>query len=372
MKTVVHKIYDAADCEEQIRDAAEVLRQGGLVVFPTETVYGIAARGDAEGMAKLTAVKERDDSKFYSLHIPDEDVLGKYVPYIDMRARKLIKNFWPGPVSVIFKLTDEQLKRQCDLLGKKWAVLYKDNTIGVRCPDNRIACRLLEVAGVPVVATSANISGMPAATNFEDAFELFNGKVPIMIDGGDCEEQQASTVVRVGSGSIDVLREGAVSSEEIADISTVNILFVCGNNACCSPIAAQICRKLLAGKVGCDVERLELFGYKVMSAGVMVPVKPPSNIGVIERCSKLGFNLSDHTVSSLMPRDILCSDLILVMEEEHRNRIIDFYPELADRCKLLAGDYDICDPAEGGIDVYANFASIVENAITERIGELLI
>jgi len=372
MNTIVYKIDDAAACGEQLRNAADVLRKGGLVVFPTETVYGIAARGDIEGMNALTAIKGRDDSKFYSLHIPDDESVGKYVPYIDMRAKKLIKNFWPGPVTIVFKLTDEQLKAQQEKLGKKWACLYKDNSIGVRCPDNHIASRLLELAGVPVVATSANISGMPAATCFDDAFECFDGKLPVIIDGGDCEESLASTVVRISSGSIDVLREGAVSSEEISDISTVNILFVCGSNTCCSPIAAQICRKLLAGKVGCDVERLELFGYKVRSAGVMVPVKQPENMGVVELCGELGFDLSGHKIAGLMPRDILCSDLILVMEAEQRNRIVDFYPELADKCKLLAGDYDICDPADGGLDVYANFATLVENAITERIGELLI
>ncbi|MFI4911394.1 MAG: L-threonylcarbamoyladenylate synthase [Sedimentisphaeraceae bacterium JB056] len=372
MNTLVYHSKDLYADSEKLKNAAEILKNGGLVVIPTETVYGIAARADKAGIEALNELKQRDLSKFYSLHIPNTESLKKYVQSTDMRTAKLVRNFWPGPVTVVFSLTDQQVDSTVKALGKQWEPMYKENSIGVRCPDNEITSKLLELAQVPILATSANLSGMPAAVDFDQAFQTFNEKVPLIINDGACEESMGSTVVRIKNGNIDILREGAINSEEIADISTVNIVFVCSTNTCCSPIAAEICRKLLSKRIGCDVERLRLFGYNISSAGVMAPIKQPLRTEALNLGKNLGFDLSDHISTPLAPRDILCCDLILTMDADQKKRIVDFYPQLEDRCKLLAGDYDICDPADGSSEVYSKFADVVENAINERIGELLI
>jgi tRNA threonylcarbamoyl adenosine modification protein (Sua5/YciO/YrdC/YwlC family) len=372
MKTQVYHIEGCGYDQQQLLQAAEILRAGGLVIIPTETVYGIAARGDEVGFDALNAIKGRDLSKFYSLYIPDSQALGRYVPSIDMRTAKLVHNFLPGPVTIVFNLTDQEVKEQIKSLGKKWAGIYKDNSIAVRCPDNEATCRLLELADIPIVATGAGLSGMPAATDFEQAFNAFNTKVPFMFNDGECGEKIGSTVVRISNGSIDVLREGAVDSQEIADISTVDIIFVCSSNTCRSPLAAEICKKQLAARLGCDTERLEMFGYKIRSAGVMAPLEKPIRQEAVNLANELGFDLSRHISTPLVPRDLLCCDLILAMQQEHRDRIISFYPQLADKCRLVADDYDICSPSDGNGKVYAKFAQILENAIEQVIGEILI
>ena len=372
MNTEVYHI-DGSDCDtEKLLAAAKTLRNGGLVIIPTETVYGIAARADEAGIDALTTLKGRDLSKPFSLHIPDVSFLGKYVPNVDMRAAKLVHNFWPGPVTVVFKLSDADVKQQLKSLGKQWTGIYKDNSVAIRCPDNTAVSKLLELAEVPVVATSANLSGEPAATTFEQAFEVFNGKVPIMIDDGQCQEQTGSTVVRVSGSSIDILREGAVESEDISDIATVDIVFVCSSNTCCSPLAAELLKKRLAAKAGCGVDELEMFGYKVRSAGVKVPISQPARQEALRLAEILGLNLTEHSTTPLSPRDMLCCDLIFTMEQEQRDRILNFYPHLADRCRLLADDYDICDPLDGNNDVYDKFAEILQSCIDEKLGEILI
>ena len=372
MNTEVYHI-EGSNCDiEKLAIAAEILRGGGAVIIPTETTYAVAARGDDVGFEALKALKGSDLSKFCSLHIPDIKALAKYVPNVDMRAAKLVRNFWPGPVTVVFNLSDADVKQQTKLIGKQWAGIYKDNSVSVRCPDNAAVSKLLELAGVPIVATSAKLSGEPAATKFEQAFELFNVKVPFMIDGGQCEEETGSTIVRVSRSSIDVLREGAVESDEIADISAVDIIFVCSSNTCCSPLAAELFKKTLAAKTGCGIDELEMFGYKVRSAGVKVPISQPVRQEALQVADKLGLNLAEHTTTPLAPRDMLCCDLIFAMEQDQRDRILSFYPHLADRCRLLADDCDICDPLDGNNDVYDRFAEILQSCIDEKLGEILI
>jgi tRNA threonylcarbamoyl adenosine modification protein (Sua5/YciO/YrdC/YwlC family) len=372
MDTLVYHREDLYSDGGKLEKAAEILKNGGLVVIPTETVYGIAARGDDAGLQALNDIKGQKPSEFHSLHISHADHLERYVPSPDMRTAKLVHNFWPGPVTLVFNLDENQVKKSIKKLGQRWQGVYNGNAIGVRCPDNGIASRILELAGVPVIATSASLPGKAAATDFQQAFEMFNTKVPLMINDGQCQEAGDSTIVRISKGNVDILREGAVSGDDINDISTVNILFVCSTNTCCSPIAAGICRRLLCRRLGCEADMLKMFGYNVSSAGVMSPIKKPLRPEAVRLADRLGLNLSDHISTPLLPRDILCSDLILTMQEDQKRRITDFYPQIEDRCKLLAGDYDICDPSEGGEEVYAKFADVVESAINERIGELLI
>jgi len=102
------------------------------------------------------------------------------------------------------------------------------------------------------------------------------------------------------------------------------------------------------------------------------PLEKPIRQEAVNLANELGFDLSRHISTPLVPRDLLCCDLILAMQQEHRDRIISFYPQLADKCRLVADDYDICSPSDGNGKVYAKFAQILENAIEQVIGEILI
>ena len=164
MQTKVIKIDSTNVDSEKIKEASSLIDGGGLVAFPTETVYGIACRVRNNTLSKLNSVKGRDSSKHYTLHISKKSEIVKYVPTIDLRAKKLIDKAWPGPLTLVFELGFKDIDKQKRILEKEFFKnLYKNNSIGIRCPDNVIASMLLHETNNPVIAPSANLSGQKPA-----------------------------------------------------------------------------------------------------------------------------------------------------------------------------------------------------------------
>ncbi len=136
-----------------IQEAAAVVDEGGFVAFPTETVYGIAARVKKDTLEKLSLIKGRPENKHYTLHIAKSSEVLKYVPKVSLRARKLIQNAWPGPLTLVFQLENNEIEiQQKEVETEVFEALYKDGSIGIRCPDNPIAKALLEQTKNPFVA----------------------------------------------------------------------------------------------------------------------------------------------------------------------------------------------------------------------------
>ncbi|MHC4534739.1 MAG: L-threonylcarbamoyladenylate synthase, partial [Planctomycetota bacterium] len=252
MQTKIIKLDSTNVDLSKIKEAALLVDNGGLVAFPTETVYGIACRARTDSLAKLNDIKGRDPSKYYTLHIGKKDEVTKYVPNINLRAKKLIKNIWPGPLTLVFELDCKDINKQQNMLEKElFKNLYKNNSIGIRCPDNKIAARLLQETINPVIAPSANIAGQPPAIDARQALAQLSGKIEMLIDAGTCKYKQSSAVVKIGKMSIDILRLGIYSQTQLDAMSTVKFLFVCTGNTCRSPMAEGIFRKYLAEKLQC-------------------------------------------------------------------------------------------------------------------------
>ena len=230
-----------------IAEAAAVVDAGGLVAFPTETVYGIACRVDSQALERLNQVKKREADKPYTLHIGSKEDVSLYVPRMQLRVQKLVDRGWPGPLTVIFELSDSDAADQRKRLGKEmFENLYHDNSIGIRCPDNAAALMLLREVNGPVVAPSANIGGHRPAVDAEGVLAQLAGQVDAVLDGGPCRYKKSSTVVRAGPRGFEVLREGMLSKEDLERLSRVQFLFVCTGNTCRSPIAEGIFGKYLA------------------------------------------------------------------------------------------------------------------------------
>jgi L-threonylcarbamoyladenylate synthase len=183
-----------------IKKAALILKKGGLVVFPTETVYGLGANLlDKRAVEKIYKIKDRPRNKPLTVHVADTASIRKITGKIPLRAAKLMERYWPGPLTVILR----------DRRGKK---------TGFRMPDNKIAFALIKKAGVPVVAPSANISGNRPPTDAREVLRDLDGKVDIVIDGGKTALGIESTVVDMTGRKPKVLREGAISRAEIERI----------------------------------------------------------------------------------------------------------------------------------------------------------
>ena len=373
MQTKIVKL-DATNVDSaKIKEAASLVDDGGLVAFPTETVYGIACRVKTDSLARLNNIKGRDPTKYYSLHIGQKNDVKKYVPTIGLRAEKLIRNAWPGPLTIVFELDWKDIDKQKKNLEREFfKSLYKNNSIGIRCPDNPIATMLLLAANSPVVAPSANIAGQSPAVDADQVLAQLSGQIELLLDAGPCKYKNSSTVVKIGKMGIEILRPGVYSQAQLDAMSAVKFLFVCTGNTCRSPMAEGIFRKYLAEKLKCDVDQLNKIGYKIFSAGVMDVAGVPASAEAIAACAAKGINLTAHRNQRLSKELIEESDLIFAMERMHQQKIIALSPEAANKCFLLAGDEGIADPIGQPQEFFNSCADVIEAAVKKKISELVI
>jgi tRNA threonylcarbamoyl adenosine modification protein (Sua5/YciO/YrdC/YwlC family) len=373
MKTEVVSLTAENPDIEKIQAAARMLDEGRLVAFPTETVYGIGCRARAETIRRLDEVKGRGTGKRYTLHIADLQDVARYVPKIPPRGKKLIASGWPGPLTIVFELDEEAIERQHGLItNDAFEVLYPDNTIGIRCPDNRIAKELLGLATHPIVAPSANLNARPPAASAGEVLEQFEAKIDLILDGGECKYGKSSSVVKITHNGLTILREGTYGEKDVTEMSSIKILFVCTGNTCRSPMAAAYCRKYISEKLDCGVDETEGMGYKITSAGVMAGPEMPASREVVDICAAKGIDVSGHRSRVLTREEAEESDYIFVMTKGHRDRILEVCPAASQKCMLLDGTGEISDPIGAGDDVYRICAEQIEKALEKRMNEILI
>ena len=206
MDTIVIKIEDPISQRSQIESAAALLRDGGLVVIPTETVYGLGGDGtNPLSSQKIYAAKGRPSDNPLIIHISEPTDAEKYA-YTNEIYYNLAKAFMPGPLTVILK--------------KKDTIPYETtgglDSVAVRCPAHPVANAIIKAAGVPIAAPSANISGKPSTTAVEYVVEDFLGRVDMIVDGGACEIGLESTIVMItDEGGLILLRPGAITYDAL-------------------------------------------------------------------------------------------------------------------------------------------------------------
>ena len=189
---------DAAAIEE----AARILRARGLVAFPTETVYGLAAdAGSAEAIERLNRVKGRPPDKPYSLHVHAIDQIRQQLGAIPPSALRLMERFWPGPLTIVLPAGS----------GK---------TVGFRLPDHPVALAFLKACQVPVAAPSANRSGSAPPTDAQEVLAALGDNFDCLLDGGPTKLGRESTVVELLDGRLEIRREGAIPREAILSVAS--------------------------------------------------------------------------------------------------------------------------------------------------------
>lgn len=191
---------------KNIKEAGNFIRNGKLVIFPTETVYGIGANGlDAEAVKNIFIAKGRAQDNPLILHVSDFEMVDLIAHDINDLEKKLMDIFFPGPLTIILNKKDIVPNNvSCNL-----------DTVGVRMPSNKIAHALIEYANVPIAAPSANISGKPSGTNIDDIKNELGDKVALIIDGGETDIGLESTVVRVIDNRVRILRPGKITVQDL-------------------------------------------------------------------------------------------------------------------------------------------------------------
>ena len=204
-------IIDGRTDKESLAEAAQTLRRGGLVIFPTETVYGLGANAyDAGAAYNVFEAKGRPHDNPLIVHVADPAEAEDFAVTTELYYR-LARSFMPGPLTLI-------LKKKPNIPDE---VTAGGGTVGVRCPSHPVAHEFIKLAGVPVAAPSANLSGRPSPTTAEHCIEDMNGRVDAIIDGGECEVGLESTVALItGEDSVKILRPGAVTAEALSCVSS--------------------------------------------------------------------------------------------------------------------------------------------------------
>ena len=209
METKVIKITDASASVAELQEAARILREGGLVVFPTETVYGLGGNGlSSASSEKIYAAKGRPSNNPLIIHIATPDEADKYA-VTDELYRRLSSAFMPGPLTVVLP------KRDCI----PYATTGGLDTVAVRCPDHPIAHALLSACDFPVAAPSANLSGKPSPTKARHVITDLSGRVDMIIDGGESDIGLESTIIKIDRDDdgeyLTLLRPGAVTADAL-------------------------------------------------------------------------------------------------------------------------------------------------------------
>lgn len=207
------KVVSLADIQKDaslLEEAGQIIRRGGIVVFPTETVYGIGANGlDEKACKAIYEAKGRPSDNPLILTVPDKAAVSSVVATVSPTAQKLLDAFWPGPLTIIFP------RKNCVPDAATGGL----DTVALRCPDHALATAFLKACAVPVAAPSANLSGRPSPTTAEEVYHDMNGRVDMIIDGGPCHIGVESTIVECDAeGGVTILRPGGVTEEMLLSV----------------------------------------------------------------------------------------------------------------------------------------------------------
>ncbi len=297
-----------------IKEAAVILQKGGIVAFPTETVYGLAADYNNEDtINRLYDIKKRPKDKPFTIHIAKKEKITEYIDEPDQLTKRLIDKFWPGPLTIIVKSKNEK-------------------TLGFRMPSNRIALELINMSNLTVVGPSTNVSGKPEPVEPFSVVEAFDGLIDMVIDAGPTEIGISSTIVDMTTLRPKILREGsnidevkAVLHENIITGIIMNVLVVCTGNSCRSPMAEGLLKR-----------ELEKEGFSIRSAGTTTVdglVITPETIEVMKRYANV--DMSGFLTHRLTKDLADWADIIFVMDRTQKDFIKKTIPEAKEKVHLF-------------------------------------
>ncbi len=356
---------------QTIERAARLLADGGLVAFPTETVYGLAANAALpESIERLRQLKGRSPDQPFTVHLACSTDCDAFVSAIDPTGKRFIRKGWPGPLTLVFPVDDpEAVDARRRLSAEGMAAIYADNTVGLRHPDHPVAEMLVRLAGAPIIASSANTAGADAPVEADQITPDIRDHVDIILDAGPTRYRKGSTIVALNGTGYKIIRTGVWDERTIRRLSMIDILFVCTGNTCRSPIAEGLCKQMLAKRLDCAIDELPGRGVRVHSAGTLGLSGYRVSEESVQACSRRGVDISRHTSTDLTSELVHPADHVFVMARHHLEAVRSIARGDTGRASLLAEE-DIADPIGGSADDYEHIAKIISDALDKRLQEV--
>jgi tRNA threonylcarbamoyl adenosine modification protein (Sua5/YciO/YrdC/YwlC family) len=371
MPPTVIDVRSAEDWRDVVHRAVQTLAEGGLVAFPTETVYGVAASAlDECAVVRMVEVKGRANSKPLTLAIKSAEEALDYAPDMCPLAQRLARRCWPGPITLVIDDSHpESLVRRLPPLVQQ-AVSPK-NAIGLRVPGHQVILDVMRMLAGPLALSSANRSGQAEAVTASEVLDGLGEELDLILDDGRCRFAQPSSVVRVQGRQLEVLRQGVVPERTLQRLSSMMLLFVCTGNTCRSPMAEAMCRDLISKRLGCKGEELEDHGVLVMSAGIAAMMGGRATHEAMRTMEQMALDLSNHETQPLTESLVRHADMIFAMTKSHREAILAQWPSASGRTRLLCREgADICDPIGGPLERYEHCALQIRGELSDLVEEL--
>ncbi len=365
MSVPVVSIFDSGDYEQQIEHAVALIREGGVIILPTETVYGAAgALGNDKAIARLKAIRGPGAGKPFTIHLARREQAMRYIGQTSEIGLRLMKKLWPGPVALIFDVPAERRSEVAKSLKIAESDLYADGTITLRCPDHIVASDVLSRMEQPVVITFAGSS--PQGSIDVIANEM-DGKADLILDAGPTRYSKPSTILKVRPDGFDIVRSGVYDERIIERLLRTTILFVCSGNTCRSPMAESIARAELAKRMGVSQDDLEKKGVSIVSAGAFAMPGSRATPQAVEAVKSLGADLTKHRSRPLTVELIHQADHIFTMSRSHAAAVTALVPSAADKTTTLDPEGDIDDPIGGDLSLYQQVAEQIQQLVGKRL-----
>ncbi len=365
MSVEVIPIFNVGDYESQIQRGAALLRDGKLVVLPTETVYGGAALlSHPQGVAHLRALRASDNRPF-TIHVARASDAGRYLADVPELGQRMMRKLWPGPVALMFEVPPERRREVAAAEKFAEADVYDNGVITLRCPDHIVASDLLRQVEGPVAITRAGASdGVPTVAELE-------GKAELVYEAGPAKYSKPSTILRLRADGkkYEVVRAGVYDERIIERLLKTTVLFVCSGNTCRSPMAEGLARRILSDQLRVEPDLLESKGISVMSAGSFAMPGARATPQAVEAVKPLGADLSRHRSRPLSVELIHQADHIFTMGRNHASAVTALVPSAVEKTQSLDPSGDIDDPIGGDISLYQELAVYLQDLIEKRLSE---
>jgi protein-tyrosine phosphatase len=370
MTVPIISIFSGGDYQASISRGTEVLKSGGLVVLPTETVYGASGLlTSPAALAKLQALRGDGAKEPFTIHLAFPSDAYQYLDPVNEYRERLIRKLWPGPVGLIFEVSPERRKAVAAELNLCESELYDGSTITLRCPDHVVATDIISGVGGPVALTTAGNSNSAVTWRADQAAEELAGKVDLIFDAGPTKYAKPSTLLRVLDGRYEIVRQGVYDERIIERLLRTTILFVCSGNTCRSPMSEALARHILSEKLGVSDLELEHRGISVISAGSFAMPGARATPQAVLAVKELGVDLSHHRSRPLTVELIHQADMIYTMSRSHAFQVMALVPSSTAKVATLDPAGDIDDPIGSDVHTYQVLAGQLVKLIEKRLNE---